>query len=89
MKPLELKIKKVFLKQIISGEKKEEFRALSPFNVSRLFVTEDIERGEKLITAAKDIKEIKFVAGYSKNPDYAVVKVEKIMVVKHFLDIWV
>ena len=72
MKPLELKIKKVFLKQIISGEKKEEYREPSNFNMVRLF---NVDHANKRYTDKEGLKQIKFVAGYSKDADYAIVNI--------------
>ena len=71
---LELKIKRVFLEQIISGEKKEEYREPSDFNMSRLFRLDH----EQKMFYDKGIDKIKFVAGYAKDADWATVKVKKI-----------
>ena len=76
---LELKIKKVFLKQIISGEKKEEYRAPSNFNMVRLF---NVDHKNKRYTDKEDLNEIKFVAGYAKDADWAIVKIKGVYIHK-------
>lgn len=63
-----LRIKKEFLMQIVSGQKKEEYREINEFNISRLCIlSKDF--------AAIDVKKYDFVnfyVGNKKDAEYAI-----------------
>lgn len=71
-----LRIKKVHLLDIISGKKKEEYRAINSFNTSRLVnLTKDYS-----FESFKNIDAIKFYVGNEINGLYAVVKVTGVFI---------
>ena len=72
---LELKIKKALLQQIISGEKKEVWVSAKGYNIERLF---KVDHTNETIGDREDLKEIKFVAGYAKDAEWAIVKVNDV-----------
>lgn len=75
MKILTLQIKREFLDQILSGEKKQEFREIRPKNAKKY-----IDQSEEDLTAVK-YDAIQFYNGYAKNRPEVLVKVEEAEVV--------
>lgn len=71
MKILTLQIKREFLDQILSGEKKQEFREIRPKNAKKY-----VDQSEEDLTAVK-YDAIQFYNGYAKNRPEVLVKVEK------------
>lgn len=78
-----LRIKKVHLESIVKGEKKEDYRAINAFNISRLCeLTKDYK-----VTGFKNIDAIKFYVGNEKNGLFAIVKVLGIFQDEFFTEI--
>jgi hypothetical protein len=66
-----LRIKQKHLISIVKGEKKEEYRAINSFNVSRLCVL----KKDYTVEGFKNIDAIKFYVGNEKNGLFAIVQV--------------
>lgn len=66
-----LRIKQKHLISIVKGEKKEEYRAISSFNIARLC---ELSK-DNTVTGFKDIDAIKFYVGNEQNGLFAVVQV--------------
>lgn len=65
---------KEWFNKILSGEKKEEYRAYSDFYVSKFC---DFDKKEKQITGIKKFKTVRFQLGYSKNAPQMVVAIKE------------
>lgn len=74
MKQVLLVLTTEFFLEILSGEKKTEYRAFTEFYISR-FCKQDAD-GE--IDGTKDIETVKFALGYSKNRPEMIVEVKGI-----------
>mgnify|MGYP000875926032 CR=1 FL=1 len=71
MKILTLQIKREFLDQILSGDKKQEFREIRPKNAKKY-----VNQSEEDLTAVK-YDAIQFYNGYAKNRPEVLIKVTK------------
>ena len=75
LKPITLIITQEFFNQIISGEKKEEYRSLSEYYISRFCNF----KGDEFI-GMKDYKSIILAVGYSKTRKWAQIEVKGIFI---------
>lgn len=73
-----LPIKRDFLRQIIAGEKKIEYRDMTDFYISRFCVTD--EKGD--FVAWRPIDQITLRAGYSKDAAQATVSITHVELVE-------
>lgn len=73
---LYLILKKEFFNQILSGEKKEEYRTFSDFYIQKLCVVDK----ENFITDTKKFETVRFQLGYSKNAPQIVVECKNVLI---------
>lgn len=72
---IDLQIERKYFDQILSGEKKKEYRAISDYNI-RLLCDCDIK--DNLYYTRRDITHVRFVNGYKKDRAVMVVEVKGI-----------
>jgi len=77
-----LRIKKANFDKIVSGEKKSEWRQYSKYNIELLFK----DRGDGKKDGNPEIKEIKFINGYSKGSPEIIKEIEFIRLYKFSKD---
>lgn len=89
MKVLRLTLKKKWFDMILSGEKKEEYREIKDYWVSRLCdsfqgsIGGDLQHKHKTIAyRLKQVDFIEFINGYSKNAPKMIVKCEGVEIKK-------
>lgn len=82
MQLLQLRIKEVYLNEIVLGQKTSEFRAFSDFYIARICQTN--ESGE---IQPKKFDAVKLYLGNEKNSKYAIVQISGIYINQYFDEI--
>jgi hypothetical protein len=75
MKKIDLIITLENLKEIISGEKKEDYRQFSRYNQKALC---ELIKEDQLYYPRKDLTHVRFLAGYRKDRKYALCEISGI-----------
>ncbi|MHB1178670.1 MAG: hypothetical protein ACYCZO_10105 [Daejeonella sp.] len=74
-KPLTLTIDQVNFNEIIAGTKKEEYRSLSDFYISRFCI---VKNGN--VVGVKPIKAVRLAVGYARDRKWAIIEIKGIFI---------
>ena len=82
-KQVDLRIKKNLLEKIVSGEKVEDYRAVSRYNLGLLANFESKTGNKVQYMPREDITHIRFVSGYGDNIKFAICEISGIFSVRY------